>query len=196
MLVAITGNLGSGKSTLRRAFERLGYNTYDSDQIVSEIYKKPEIIKLIGEEFGQDVIVNKKVDRGILAKKVFNSSIKLKRLNQIIHPIVIQKISEINHEGDLCFVEVPLLFEAKMERLFDKIILTHAPHEVCKQRALKSGFAEEEFEKRVAFQYAFDRVSRSAHFVVDTDTNISEINVQAMKIASELAQNLKSWKGF
>jgi dephospho-CoA kinase len=196
MLVAITGNLGSGKSTLRRAFERLGYATYDSDEIVSDIYKKLEIIKLIGDEFGQDVVVNRKVDRSLLAKKVFNSSIKLKRLNQIIHPIVIQKISEINHVGDICFVEVPLLFEAKMERLFDKIILTYAPHEVCKQRALKSGFAEEEFEKRVAFQYTFDRVSRAAHFVVNTDANISEISIKAKQIASELSQHVKNWKGF
>ena len=196
MLVGITGNLGSGKSTLRRAFERLGYPTYDSDQMVSELYKKQGIIQLIGQEFGQEIIQGGAINRKLLAQKVFNSAIKLKRLNQIIHPLVIEKISKIAHAGTVCFVEVPLLFEARMERLFDKVILARAPHEVCKERATRLGFAEEEFEKRVAVQYTADRVSRTAHFVVDTDTKLAELNDKAIEIASELSQKAGEWKGF
>lgn len=194
MLIGITGNLGSGKSTLRRVLERLGYSTYDADDMVAELYKQGQVIDMIGTEFGPEVVEKGAVDRKLLASYVFNSAIKLKRLNQIIHPLIIEKISRIRHQGTLVFVEVPLLFEAHMERLFDKIILAKAPHEVCKGRAIKKGYAEEEFEKRVAAQFTADRISKRADFAIDTDDSVAALSEKVKEITDKLSAS-NNWRG-
>lgn len=186
MLVGVTGNLGSGKTMFRRVLERFGYRTYDADEIVDKLYKDAGVINLVGATFGPEVIEGGVVNRKLLSQKVFNSTINLKKLNNIIHPLVRESISEIPHSNTIVFVEVPLLYEARMQLLFNKVILLRASHEACRKRALKRGFPEEEFEKRVAAQYAADRVERLADFIVDSECSSAELAGQAEKIIEAL----------
>ncbi len=190
MLVGITGNLGSGKSELLRVFGRFGHRTYDADKIVDELYKDAQVLGQIEAAFGQEVVKGNSIDRKVLAAKVFNSSLNLKRLNGIIHPLVRERISKIPHYDGIVFVEVPLLYEAKMQGLFSKVILVKATHETCRRRALKRGFAEEDFERRVASQFASDRVESAADFVLDSERTPGELGSKAEKII----EALRAWK--
>ncbi|VVC00514.1 Dephospho-CoA kinase [uncultured archaeon] len=199
MLVGITGNLGSGKTLLRRSFERLGCRTHDADEIVSEIYRDPKVVAEIVKEFGPEVVAkgSRSIDRRILSQIVFGSTVKLKRLNAIIHPLVKACISALPHNNEIVLVEVPLLFESRMQGLFSKIILVRAPHEVRMKRARNRGFEEEEFEKRVASQYASDRVEALADFVVDSDCTPTELAGKAVSILAKLkAEHGNAIKGF
>ncbi len=186
MLVGITGNLGSGKSEFCRALERFGHRTFDSDRIVDLLYRDGRVLSEIEAAFGQEVVRGGAVDRKALAQKVFNSSLNLKKLNAIIHPLVQERISRIPHYDGIVFVEVPLLYEARMQGLFDKVVLVRASHGTCRARALKRGFAEEDFERRVASQYAADRVEAMADFVVDSECTQGELGEKAEKVIARL----------
>ncbi len=186
MLVGVTGNLGAGKSEFCRTLERFGYRTFDSDRIVDLLYKDAQVLSQLEIAFGEEVVKGGAVDRNALASKVFNSSLSLKLLNSIIHPLVRDRIARIPHYDGIVFVEVPLLYEAKMQGLFDKVVLVRASHETCRKRALKRGFPEEEFERRVASQYAADRVEAMADFVVDTECTPGELGEKAEKVIARL----------
>ncbi len=186
MLVGITGNLGSGKTEFRRALERFGHRTHDADRMVEQLYKDTQVLGQLQAAFGEEVVKKGAVDRKVLAAKVFNSSLNLKKLNNIIHPLVRGRISKIQHFDGIVFVEVPLLFEARMQDLFDKVVLLRASHSTSKSRAKKKGLPEEEFEKRVASQYAADRIEAMADFVVDAECTPSQLAEKAGKIIERL----------
>lgn len=126
--IAITGNIASGKSTVEKIIEELGYKVFDTDKIAHEILKKSEEVKEIFNTF----------DRKEIAKIVFSDREKLKLLESIIHPQVKVKLEEIflsNYE--IVFVSVPQLFEAGFECLFDKIIFVTADKNIRLERLMK-----------------------------------------------------------
>ena len=186
MLVGITGNIGSGKSLFMRMLGRFGHTTYDADKIVDDLYRDKKVVSMIESAFGTDVVENDRVNRKALAGKVFNSTLNLRKLNNIVHPLVKEKIAAIKHYDSIVFVEVPLLFESKMQGIFDKVVLIRASHETCRQRAKANGFPEEEFEKRVAAQYAADRIVAMADIVVDSECSANELAAKAEKVIEML----------
>ncbi|MBI4209884.1 MAG: dephospho-CoA kinase [Candidatus Diapherotrites archaeon] len=186
MLVGVTGNFGSGKSELCRALERFGCRTYDADRIVDILYRDGHVLAMLESVFGEEVVKNGAVDRKALSKKAFNSGLSLRKLNGIMHPMVRERISLIPHNGEIVFVEVPLLFEAGMRGLFDRVVLVRASHETCRRRAVKRGFSEEDFERRVSSQYAAERVEAMSDFVVDSECTPGELGSKAEKILERL----------
>ncbi|MBI4044809.1 MAG: dephospho-CoA kinase, partial [Candidatus Diapherotrites archaeon] len=119
VLVIVTGGFGSGKTTVTRAFKSRGCVVFDSDKIVEELYKKNEVQKKLAKEFGAEVIARGKVDRSALARKVFSDKPMLKKLDQIVHPLVFsqirKKVKKIPSKK-IVAVEVPLFFESPLAR--------------------------------------------------------------------------------
>ena len=123
--VAITGGIATGKSSILQYLMMKGYVIYSSDSLAHDVLKnegKQEVLK----EFGRSILSdNGEINRSLLGKIVFNDLEKLDKLNKIIHPYVKIRIEEIikaNPDLDIIFFEVPLLFEAKMEDMFDVTI--------------------------------------------------------------------------
>ena len=123
--VAITGGIATGKSSILQYLMMKGYVIDSSDSLAHDVLKnegKQEVLK----EFGRGILSdNGEINRSLLGKIVFNDLEKLDKLNKIIHPYVKIRIEEIikaNPDLDIIFFEVPLLFEAKMEDMFDVTI--------------------------------------------------------------------------
>tara|TARA_Y100000310_G_scaffold343077_2_gene449045 strand:+ start:3070 stop:3642 length:573 start_codon:yes stop_codon:yes gene_type:complete len=186
MLIGITGNFVTGKSAFMNIMDSLGFDTYEADKIVQDLYKNEEIIEKIGKEFGSTVTLGEIIDRDLLRVIVFNDKKKLKKLNSIMHPIVLEKIKEIEHENKIVFVEVPLLFEAGMEKSFDKIILIKSSYETAKQRSKRRGFTDIEFEQIRESQEPDQKKEKKADWVIDTEGDISELRKKTKEIAKEL----------
>ncbi len=186
MLVGITGGIASGKSTLLGIFREEGFGTFDADAVVQRLYNNPKIIRLIGLEFGGGIISQGKVDRKMLARLVFADHEKLARLNSIVHPLVRKKIRGISNSGKIVFVEVPLLFEAKFDNLFTKIILVKSSSETALKRALAKGLSPEDFGERSAFMLPFAAKEKLADFVVDSNCPVSALKARAQAISKEL----------
>lgn len=171
MKIAITGTIGSGKSTVVSYIISKGFEVFDCDKYAHELLKKQSIIDIISKEF--DCIENGEISRKKLGAIVFNDEAKLQRLNAIIHPLVKEAILELTPP---IFVDIPLLFEAKMESLFDVIITVCADKEIIVERLMKrDGMSEEEAYKRISLQIDEKIKKKNSNYVIinnDTQTNL------------------------
>ncbi len=184
MLIGITGNFASGKSTFLRFMKDYGLEVFDADKFVDSLYRREEVKNIIKKSFGERIFSQGAVDKKALATIVFDDNEKLSVLNSIIHPIVSEELKRIDHKEKLVFAEIPLLFETGMEKLFDQIVVVSCPENVAVERAKKRGFSEVDFHKRMSFQ--LPDTKKKADFIVDSNCSIEELRKQAELISKEL----------
>ena len=125
-LVAITGGIGSGKTTFSNHLKKLGYLVHESDAVVSEMYTKPkkQFLSFIKEKISQDAVNHNKINKTEIANVIFNNKAIKKLLERRIHKEV-QNSREAfikKNKNKLIFADIPLLFENKLEKDFDLVI--------------------------------------------------------------------------
>jgi dephospho-CoA kinase len=122
--VAITGGIGSGKSTVAKYIAELGHAVFSCDEIYKELYDSPIFQGELMLAF-PDCVKNGRVDKGLLSQKVFSDSLALQKLNTLSHPRIMsclyEKMSKVSEP--IAFAEVPLLFEGGLEQDFDYVIV-------------------------------------------------------------------------
>lgn len=121
MKIAITGGIGSGKSTVAKLLKESGYAVFSCDEIYKEITILPSYIQEVAKYF-PNAVVDGAIDRKKLGEIVFYDEKERKRLNSISHPSIMRALLEKMAEVPFSFAEVPLLFEENLEAFFDKII--------------------------------------------------------------------------
>ena len=171
-LVAITGSIGCGKTTLASMVRRLGYCVYDVDGWVRRLYFKKDFIRVIGKHFPQ-VIEDEKVNKRALRNIVFNDNARLKELEGLIHPFLRQYLKKVIHRqarGDgLFFLDVALLFEMGWDIYCDCIIVANVDYETQKMRVMKrDGITGEDFDKINHIQMSKREKIAMADVVIDT----------------------------
>ena len=128
--IALTGNIGSGKSTIAKIFNILGIPVFLADDEAKKNFYKSEIIDILIQTFGNEIIdSHNNIDKKKLAAIVFNNKIQLLKLNSIIHPLVFQQFEEwIKRQNtDIVIFESAIIFEYQFEHLFDKIRYMKSP---------------------------------------------------------------------
>ncbi len=120
--IAITGGIGSGKSTVSNILKELGFSVFSCDEIYKEIMESSEYIQQIQGLFPQ-VIIENRINKQKLAELVFSNEAYRQKLNAVAHPLIMKTLLEYmeNTNGACVFAEVPLLFEEKLEHYFDEI---------------------------------------------------------------------------
>jgi len=187
MIIGITGAFGSGKTTVANIFKKYGFEVINADELYHGIYGRDEKLKnKIIKEFGA-------LDRSKIKKIVFNDSKKLKKLNEITHPIIIKeiknKIKEIkeNNQSAKIVLDVPLLIEAKMQGMVDKIIVVKCDEKAQIERLLKKGrHTRAEIENIIISQMPIEEKLRYADFVVDNSSSINEAEKQIAEIINSV----------
>ena len=140
MLVGITGNFATGKTTFLMFMKEYGLEVFDADPFVDFLYKREEIKAVIRKNFGTSVFSSQAVDKKALAAMVFGDAQKLRLLNSIIHPIIREELKRLDHRERIVFAEIPLLFEAGLQSMFDKVIVVRCQEKVAMARAANRGF--------------------------------------------------------
>lgn len=173
--IAIVGNIASGKSTVEKILKDKGFKVYDTDKIAHEILEE-------NKNLFPQAIIGGKIDRRILANIVFNDKEQLKYLESIIHPKVKEFIENID-DTETVFVSVPQLFEAGMEKLFDKILFISAPVETRLERLMKrNNLTKEEALVRINAQISEEEKISKSDFVVVNDTTEEELKLQILHL--------------
>jgi len=156
LVVALTGGIGSGKSTVSEFFARLGALVIDADQLARMVIERgTDGFAEVLLRFGDDIILNGDLDRKKLAEIVFSDEKARKDLEAIIHPrvqaIFADAVADLDQD-DILIYEIPLLVETDAAEKFDFVITVESDIELRKSRLLKKGFYISQIEKRIASQ--------------------------------------------
>ncbi|MBI2208013.1 dephospho-CoA kinase [Candidatus Woesearchaeota archaeon] len=189
MIIGITGSFGSGKTTVANMLRSYGFKVIDVDKLYhKDFYKNHPLRNKIKKEFGT-------LDRGRLKKIVFNDSKKLQKLNKITHPIIIKKTKEEiqknydnkNPDEIKIVVDIPLLFEARLEKLFDKIIVVKADKKTQINRILrKKKYSKREIEQIIKSQMPLKEKVKRADFVVDNGRSLRETERRVKELVDRI----------
>lgn len=172
--LGLTGNMGSGKSTVARIFSILGVPVFSADNEAREITKESEIVRQIGKKFGNGVIdLTGSLNRKALAAIVFNDKSALAELNELIHPLVWKRYQDWlgKHSGASYIIhEAAILFEAGLAGKFDKVIFIDAPRNVLIDRAMmRDKLTKEQVEERLDSQWPPEKLKELADYVIVND---------------------------
>lgn len=177
-IVGITGLIASGKSTLSSYLKYQGYKIVDADAISRDITKKDRIgyAKVI-EEFGRDILSsNGEIDRAKLSNIVFNDKNALKKLNDTLHPLIFQEIDrqlDSYKDEKILFLDAPLLFEAKLDKKCDEIILVVCDEEVQISRIQKRDNKDYDSAKKIIdSQIAKEFKIEKSDYIIDNNCEI------------------------
>lgn len=176
--VGITGNIGSGKSIVSDFIQNLGYSVIRSDLIAKELLANDSGLKnKIENHFGKEVYIDGKLNTKYLADKVFTSKRNVNLINSIVHPATIKKINELielgSHKSNLVFIESALIFEAKIESMFDRIVLIYLDKKERIERVKKrENVSDEEILKRMKFQIDDEKKKNRVDFLINNNSSI------------------------
>lgn len=193
MIVGLTGGIASGKSTVSNLFRKYGIEIVDADKVAKDISEKKESIKKISSIFGKDILDSDgKIIREKLREKAFKNRELLQELNKIIHPQVMEyfkRKKEENSKDEILIFDIPLLYEAKMEYLCDKIIVVGVDVQKQIRRVVARDGSSEELAKKIIFnQMPLDEKIKKADIVIMNDGTLDELEEKVMKIYRELKE--------
>ena len=156
LIVALTGGIGSGKTTVGSIFAGLGAVVVDSDQIAREVVERgSEGFNLIVAEFGDAILKNGDINRSALGELVFADLDKLGKLEAITHPLIRQTFAKIVDESpkdSIIINQIPLLFESKHEYNFDFVITVSVSDAIRRERLLARGLSQGQIQARLSAQ--------------------------------------------
>lgn len=179
--VAITGGIGSGKSSVSDYLEKKGHSVLRADLIAKELMAQDaQIKKKLIEEFGEESYSNDKLNTKYLAANVFSNEENVQKINSIVHPPVMEKIDQLAKEifknQDIVFIETALVYEANLEDFFDYVLLVLADEKTRIDRIInREKVTEEQVRARMQFQIPDEEKKDDADFVLYNNTTLQEL---------------------
>lgn len=177
LTIGLTGGIAAGKSEALAAFERLGAATISSDAVVHKLLDSEPLLGRLVERWGEDVAPEGRVDRTRIGEIVFADTAQLTWLEAQIHPLVGERIGAwlgaLPGDTEVAVVEVPLLFEAGMEGVFDTTVAVLTAEDIRRSRAEARGHAL--VGEREARQLAQEEKAARAAHVVENDGTIEDL---------------------
>ena len=192
IILGLTGSIGMGKSTTAKLFEEAGVPVYDADAAVHKIYEG-EAAPAIEAAF-PGTTVNGKVDRNKLSAKVVHDPAAMKRLEQIVHPMLGASRQKFLHDAEqsgapVAVVDVPLLFETGGEKRVDAVVVVTTTPEIQRQRILsRDNMTGEKLDAILARQLPDAEKRKRADFIVDTSGGVDPVRARIWDILDQAAK--------
>jgi len=190
--VAITGNIASGKSTVEGLLKEKGYKVLDTDDVAHDLLLEEKTKALIISAFSDlDVLENGELSRPKLGRIIFTNEKYRKTLESILHPLIREEIKKyfkfLEQTEKVVFISVPLLFEAKFENLFDKIVLIYADDEIRIKRLIDRNDLNEEMAKnRLGLQISQDKKKPLVAHILFNNGSLDDLACQVSALEETL----------
>jgi dephospho-CoA kinase len=194
--IALTGNIGAGKSTVAELFRSWGATVIDADRLVREIQAPGQpALADIEAEFGKEVIAGDgTLDRAVLRARVLDDAGALARLNRIVHPEVhrrrMQLLEQARARGDRIVIsDIPLLFEVDDPTSFDAVILVDAPEAIRRARLLASRpLNESEVDRMLAAQLSSNLKRGRSDYIIENNGDRAALERAARVVWQKLTE--------
>ena len=182
--VAIFGKIASGKSTVLDIFKEQGIPTLSADEVVKDLYNKKEVINKVNNTFGLE---GNTIDRNALRNLLVSDSKNIKKIDKIVHPLVKEETKKFlkKHNG-LVVVEVPLLYESKMDSLFDVIIAVDIKDKKQAELISQRDGNKAKDLKTINKASTFDNNKNKADFIIENDADLNSLNKKVINIINKL----------
>lgn len=188
--VAIFGKISSGKSAVLDIFAKANIPTLSSDKVVAELYERKDVINKINEKFKLSNANH--IDKDELRTLLAKDPKAIKKINKIVHPLVKEEILTFfkQHSKGIVAVEVPLLYESKMDSMFDVIIGVEAP--IKKQKEFLNNRDGEKGKDlaKINASSTYDNNKEKADFIIINDADLESLNNKVNKIINKLKSRL------
>lgn len=191
--VGLTGGMGAGKSTALEALRGLGAEVISSDAVVHELYEGEELRSAVVGRFGAEVAPGGVVDRAVLARRAFASPEDRTWLENVVWPLVGARVAAwLEHARTMqpspraAVVEVPLLFEAGLEQMYDATIAVIAEESVRQERAAARG--HERVDERATRQLSQAKKAERASYVVHNDGSVEQLERELSAVLDKLGE--------
>ena len=200
MIVGLTGGIATGKSTFSAELRRLGFLVLDADETAREVtVPGSEALAQIVEAFGEEFVLETgELDRERMGELVFSDAEQRRRLNEIVHPKVRDRMWEQAREhvkGDatrIVVLDVPLLIEGGTHKLVDVTVLVYVPESLQQARLMqRHGWDEATARRRMDAQLSIEEKRAVADVVLDNSGTPDEVP----ELAARLVEILKRWAG-
>lgn len=193
-IIGLTGSIGMGKSTVAKMFAEEGVDTFDSDAAVHALYAPGGAAVAPVEAAFPGVTRDGAIDRVALSARVVDNAEAIKRLEQIVHPLVRQAQAEFLARqeaagAEFVVLDIPLLLESRAPKQVDAIVVVSAPAEAQRARVLaRPGMSVEKFEAILARQLPDAEKREMADFVIDTGAPLEHTRAQVRAVLDALRE--------
>lgn len=190
MLIALTGGIGSGKSTVASEWVRLGAIEIDADQLAREVVEpgQPGLAALVAE-FGEQVLdATGQLNRAKLAEISFSDPGTRKKVESLLHPLIQELAAQrtkLNSQGVIVYT-IPLLVETQSPLRFDKVVTISCPESIRIERLLARGMSREDAVRRIASQATDAEREARSDVVIDSNCTFPELLSRARDVYKAL----------
>lgn len=173
--VAITGNIGSGKSWVCQLFQRIGIPVFNSDEEAKRLYEHEDVRKAMKLRFGEDVYFeDDSVNRKRVAEIIFNDTEAMHEVEQLLYPALNAYFDEWAEAQEAPYVlyESAIIFEKHLEDFFDAVVLVSASEQTRLRRVMLRDHCDEEtVRKRMTLQWSENEKREKANFIIEHDND-------------------------
>jgi len=200
MIIGLTGGIATGKSTVTGMLRERGIPVIDADQIAREVVEpgKPAYEAIV-RHFGRDILLpDKTLNRRRLGEIVFSDEAERQKLNAIVHPevrrVMLMEAKAAEQNGaPVVFMDIPLLFESRLQHMVDKIAVVYAPPEMQLARMMeRDELDEEQAKKRLRAQLPIEQKKQEADFLIDNSRTREETARQVDEMLAALGVERRS----
>ncbi len=189
--IALTGGIGTGKSTTIKILESQGYQILDADKIAHQLLQEHRF--KIARHFGSEIIEKDILNRKKLGVIVFQNANELKWLEDFLHPLIrecmLQKAYELEKNHQAYFLDIPLFFEVGGKKCYpvSKVVLIYAPRVLQIERLLeRDKLKEAEILQRLACQMDIEQKRAMSDCIIDNSSSLKDLNKQVERFLKTL----------
>lgn len=196
IVVGLTGGIASGKSFVISYLKEIRIPTHESDLVVKALYKKPtnSFINYLKKEGFEKAFLKKKINKNTIREEIFKKKEKRKKLEKYLHNEVRKNREEFikkNKKKKIIFLDIPLLFENKLEKICDYICSTIAPLKTRRGRALKRpGMKKKIFDQIVKTQETDNSRKKKSHYLINTSKTKKKTCLQVDYVIYDILNNI------
>lgn len=192
-IIGITGGIATGKSTVTNKIKEFGYKVIDCDKISHQLLEDVDVISAIESLFGKKTISDGKVNRRVLGEVIFNDPAEQIKLNNLIHPLVIEVVkAELEQlDEEIVFIDCPLLYEAQMEDMMDKVITIYINEDLQIQRLMKRDSISQDYAmKKIQSQLMISEKIELADYLINNESEEDTTTQQLLDIIRRIRNEI------